>query len=104
MSNGEKFNPVPSEAIIAGHHLLSGSLIVGQGRFQAALLVEADEMAAPTESLIEIIWPTVERANTQAPSHARIIRSMIKVAEPGKRFERAVKGTIIRKMTAANFV
>ncbi len=77
LSNGEKFNPVPSEAIVAGHRLLSGALIVGQGRFQAALLVEADEIANPTETLIESIWPIVERANAQAPGHARIIRSMI---------------------------
>ncbi len=103
LSNGEKFNPVPSEVIVAGHHLLSGALIVGQGRFQAALLVEAGEIAIPTETLIKDIWPIVERANAQAPGHARIIRSMIKVAEPGKRFERAAKGTIIRKMTAAKF-
>ena len=57
---------------MAGHHLLSGALILGQGRFQAALLVEADEITNPTESLIESVWPMVERANAQAPGHARI--------------------------------
>lgn len=103
LSNGEKFNPVPSEIIISGHHPLSGALLVGQGRFQAALLVEVDEHAAPTENLIEDLWPTVERANAQAPGHARITRSMIAVAEPGKRFERAGKGTIIRKTTEKKF-
>lgn len=104
LSNGEKFNPVPSEAIIAGHHLLSAALIVGLGRFQAALLVEPRaESGIEKDPLIEEVWSTVEQANAQAPGHARIIRSMIAVANTNKRFERAGKGTVIRKMTAEKF-
>lgn len=104
LSNGEKFNPVPSEAIIAGHHLLSAALIVGLGRFQAALLLEPKaETGINRDSLIESVWSTIEQANAQAPGHARITRSMIVVADPSKRFERAGKGTVIRKMTAEKF-
>lgn len=102
LSNGEKFNPVPSEAIITNHPLLSGALIGGQGKFQAALLVEP-KRGVQTNSLIEDIWPTVEQANLQAPGHGRIIRSMIAVASPDKPFERAGKGTVIRKQTAEKF-
>ena len=104
LSNGEKFNPSPSEAIITGHQLLSGAVIVGLAKFQPALLVEArDGVDIPTETVIEEIWPTVEQANAQAPGHARVIRSMIAVANGSKRFERAGKGTVIRKMTAEKF-
>ena len=104
LSNGEKFNPSPSEAIISGHQLLSGAVIVGLARFQPALLVEPrDGVDIPTETLVEEIWPTVEQANSQAPGHARVIRSMIAVANGSKRFERAGKGTVIRKMTAEKF-
>lgn len=103
LSNGEKFNPNPSEAIIGEHPLLSGVLIIGQGRFQATLLVESKESGIPKDSLIEKIWPTIERANLQAPGHARIIRSMIVVTNADQSFERAGKGTIIRKMTAEKF-
>ena len=104
LSNGEKFNPSPSEAKIAGHPLLSGAVIVGLGRFQPALLVETrDGVDLPPEAVIEDIWPTVEQANSQAPGHARIIRSMIAVAGATKRFERAGKGTVIRKMSAEKF-
>ncbi len=104
LSNGEKFNPVPSEAIIAEHHLLSAALIAGLGRFQAALLMEP-KAGTETEkiALIDTVWPTVEHANAQAPGHARIIRSMIAVADIGKHFERAAKGTVIRKMTLEKF-
>ena len=104
LSNGEKFNPVPSETIIAGHPLLSAALIVGLGRFQAALLIEPKNEAGVKEAdLIEEVWPTVEKANAQAPGQARITRSMIAVARTEKRFERAGKGTVIRKMTAEKF-
>lgn len=103
LSNGEKFNPSPSEAIIAGHHLLSGAVVVGLARFQPALLVELrDGVDLRAEAVIEDIWPTVQQANAQAPGHARIIQSMIAVATT-KRFERAGKGTVIRKMTAEKF-
>ena len=40
LSNEKKFNHVSSEAIIANHSLLSGTLIVEQARFQAAFLVK----------------------------------------------------------------
>ena len=104
LSNGEKFNPVPSEAIIAEHHLLSAALIVGLGKFQVALLLEPRaESGVDTESLIDSVWPMVEGANTQAPGHGRIIRSMIAVANTSKRFVRAGKGTVVRKMTAQMF-
>lgn len=63
LSNGEKFNPNPSEAIISGHLLVSGVLIVGQGRFQAALLVEPKDSGISKDLLIEQIWPTIEPAN-----------------------------------------
>ena len=79
LSNGEKFNPHSSEAIIARHPLLSGVLIIGQGRPQAALLVEPKDSGISKDILIDEIWPTVEQVNSHAPGHARIIRSMIAV-------------------------
>ena len=103
LSNGEKFNPSPSEAIITGHRLLSGAIVVGLAKFQPALIVEIrDGIELSIESVIEDIWPTVQQANAQAPGHARIIQSMIAVTTI-KRFERAAKGTIIRRLTAEKF-
>ncbi|KAL8666375.1 MAG: hypothetical protein Q9168_007490, partial [Polycauliona sp. 1 TL-2023] len=103
LSNGEKFNPVPSEAIINSHPLVSAALVVGQGRFQAALLVEPVNTDKSESSLIDEIWPTIENANAQAQGHGRIIRTMIVLAEPSKPFERAGKGTVVRKLTVAKY-
>ena len=99
LSNGEKFNPVTMEGIIQGHPLLSGALIVGQARFQAALIVEAKESTNIEDrtSLIEKIWPSIQSANTEGPDHARIYRSKIIVANREKPFQRVGKGTVIRE-------
>ncbi|KAI4249038.1 MAG: hypothetical protein LQ352_005745 [Teloschistes flavicans] len=104
LSNGEKFNPVPSEAIINSHPLVSAALIVGQGHFQGALLIESAKTDVPPGDLTEQLWPMVEKANSYAQSHGRIVRSMIAIAEPTKPFERAGKGTVVRRLTAEKFV
>ena len=105
LSNGEKFNPDPSEAIISGHLLVSGAVIIGQGRFQAALIVKPkEESETPRGSLVEAIWPTVEQANAQSPGHARVTRSIVvTVADTNKRCERAGKGRVMRKLTIERF-
>ena len=104
LSNGEKFNPVTTEKTLEGTSLLKGALVVGTGRFQAGLLLEPiwdtfkDDETAMAE-LIEAIWPLVEKANAEAPAHARIYRSKILVAKHEKPFLRAAKGSIMRKAT-----
>ena len=98
LSNGEKFNPVPMEGIILGHPSLTGALIVGQGRFQPALLLEPKNSIFTTKMMIDDVWPFVEKANLKAPVQARIFRSKITIL-PSKSFQRAGKGTVIRRST-----
>lgn len=66
LSNGEKLNPVTIEETVAGSELLTGVLVVGAGRFQAAMLLEPvsypkDETEA--QNLIDEVWPLVVKAN-----------------------------------------
>ena len=106
LSNGEKFNPVVAEKTIESHPLVKGALVVGQGKFQAGLLVEPEGSQAGTQdpaTLVEQIWPMVEKANREAPTHARIYQSKIAIAKPGKPFVRAAKGSIIRLQTVSAF-
>jgi thioester reductase-like protein len=101
LSNGEKFNPVPMELLIQGHSALSGVLVVGMGRTQSALIIESklelnnDEKA----SLVNEVWPMVERANRLVPAQGRIVPGMLLFSNPEKPFIRAGKGTIVRKLT-----
>ena len=106
LSNGEKFNPVLTEKLIESHPLIKGALVVGQGKFQAGLLVEPEWSQASTQdpsALVDHIWPMVEQANREAPAHARIYQSKIAVARQQKPFVRAPKGSIIRLQTVAAF-
>ncbi|KAL1598032.1 putative NRPS-like protein biosynthetic cluster [Paraconiothyrium brasiliense] len=106
LSNGEKFNPILMEKMIESHPLVKGAVVVGQGKFQAGLLVEPEwsQVITPDPSdLMNRIWPMVERANRDAPAHARIHQSKIAVAKREKPFVRAAKGSIIRLQTVAAF-
>ncbi|KNG47232.1 acetyl-CoA synthetase-like protein [Stemphylium lycopersici] len=106
LSNGEKFNPVLTEKLLESHPWVKGALVVGQGKFQAGLLIEPDWSQAGTpdpSALIDHIWPMVEQANREAPAHARIYESKIVVAKHDKAFVRAPKGSIVRLQTVTAF-
>lgn len=99
LSNGEKIQPLTMEETISTHPLVKSGLIVGQARFQSALIIESDgpvpETMLERENLINTIWPTVEIANLSAPTHAAISKYHIAIVGPDT-FSRASKGTIQR--------
>lgn len=100
LSNGEKFNPVPTETALQQHPSLAGALIVGQGRPQPALLVEPrPDLRDSSTDILKDVWPLVELANLKAPGHGHISKSMMLATAPEKPFVRAGKGTIVRKLT-----
>ncbi|KAL1866697.1 putative secondary metabolism biosynthetic enzyme [Diaporthe australafricana] len=101
LTNGEKFNPTSFEKIIEGHPWVQGALMVGQKRFQAGLMIEprGDKTSVDSEILLREIWPLIERANEQYPTHARVWSSMVLVADPGKPFKRSPKGSVVRRTT-----
>lgn len=105
-SNGEKLNPVSMEEHIIGHPAVKGALVVGQERFQPALILEpmtpcADDAAA--QALIEDVWPLVEKANAGTVAHGKITRWLVTVSPPGKDFLRTPKGTTLRAATVKLF-
>ncbi|ROW15215.1 hypothetical protein VPNG_03074 [Cytospora leucostoma] len=83
--NGENTNPVPMEQYVVAHNPeVSGALVVGTRRFQAALLIELVTSegnkylnTVQQAETIERIWPSVEEANRSAPAHARIDKALI---------------------------
>jgi thioester reductase-like protein len=105
LSNGEKFNPVPSETQVAGHPLLTGALIIGNGYPQACLILEPKDYTDTQDpnALIEEVWPVIERANEEVPGHGKITRSMVLVASKDKPFERSPKGTVVRSLSGAKY-
>lgn len=103
LSNGEKFNPVPSEVQISAHPLINGALIIGQGHPQPCLILEPKDPDQTLESLVDAVWPTIEKANAQAPGQARVTRDMILISKLSKSFVRSAKGTVIRKTTGDQY-
>jgi thioester reductase-like protein len=107
--NGEKTNPVSMEQHIVAHAPeLSGALVLGAQKFQAALLIEPAGVDNPLTTaeqaaLIERIWPVVEEANRAAPAHARVEKALILVATPDRPLIRTPKGTIQRATSVAQY-
>jgi thioester reductase-like protein len=104
LSNGEKINPLPLEAIINDHPAVSAAVIVGEYRFLPCLLIELKaEFSEQREKMLEAIWPTIENANTEAPRFSRIAKSLTYILPPAEAFARAGKGTIQRQATVKKF-
>ncbi|OJD34983.1 ochratoxin a non-ribosomal peptide synthetase [Diplodia corticola] len=109
LSNGEKFNPVSFEKTVENHGLVRGALVVGQSRFQPALLVEPDwervDAAAKQDlaRLLDEVWPAVELANRDAPAHAQVWKNKMAFTKRDKPFLRAAKGSIQRRATVAAY-
>ncbi|KAF4995614.1 hypothetical protein FGRMN_5005 [Fusarium graminum] len=107
-SNGEKLNPVSIESIVNGHALVNGALVVGQQKFQAALILEPTQEAWPknddeVSAYIDEVWPLVEKANSETVAHGRITRNLVTIADPTKPFLRAGKGTVQRANTVKTY-
>ncbi|KAI0188770.1 putative NRPS-like enzyme [Xylaria flabelliformis] len=107
--NGEKTNPVSMEQFVVANNptLVSGAIVIGVQRFQAALIIEPKDLTANMSmaekaALIERVWPSVLEANKTVPAHAKVEKSLILVADR-KGFIRAGKGTIQRAASVAQY-
>ncbi|KAI0144537.1 hypothetical protein GGR57DRAFT_325304 [Xylariaceae sp. FL1272] len=100
-STGEKLNPFDMEGTILSNPIVKGALIAGFGRFQSSLLVETSTSPSSDvekEAMMNIIWPSIEAANSVGPSFARIHRNMILFTTVDKPMPRASKGTPQRQL------
>lgn len=105
--NGEKTNPVSMEQhVTARNSELSGVLVIGAQRFQAAMIIDPKVPVTTTAeqaALIERVWPSIEEANQEAPAHARVEKSFVLVTSPGRPLPRAGKGTLVRAPSIAQY-
>jgi acyl-coenzyme A synthetase/AMP-(fatty) acid ligase len=99
LSSGEKMLPVMFERVVARHPWVRGALVVGAGQVRAGLIVEPEPEQAQlgVERFIDEVWPWVEEANGQCAAYARVSRSMVCLATPGKPFKCVPKGLVMRK-------
>ncbi|KAJ7236044.1 hypothetical protein B0H12DRAFT_1256714 [Mycena haematopus] len=104
MANGEKAVPGPMEDIMVANPFISSAVMFGRERNQVGVLIEPTQeyKIDPSDKLQlakyrNLIWPTVEKANENAPAFARIYKEMILVTQPEKPLVRASKGTVSKK-------
>ncbi|KAF3068911.1 Linear gramicidin synthase subunit D [Daldinia childiae] len=101
--NGEKTNPVSFENHLSKHLDIEGAVVFGNQRFEAGVLIELKDKSTLSsediEDWVKKLWPTIEQANQEAPTHARIATSHILFSTPEKPFLRTPKGTVMRKAT-----
>ncbi|KAM5472506.1 putative secondary metabolism biosynthetic enzyme [Microsporum audouinii] len=101
LSNGEKLNPLPFEKSMESHPWVRSALIIGSERFQAGLIIEPQpkQLTVGPREFIDHVWPRIENANAQCPTHAKVWKSMVILATPEKPFIFTSKGSIMRQAT-----
>jgi hypothetical protein len=77
---------VPIELAIRGNSPYVAEVIVfGAGRPQVGCLILPSELgkelAKDREAFLEKIWPVIEDANAQAPTHSRLLPDMVAILE-----------------------
>lgn len=98
-SNGEKLNPVTIEFTVGSHAEVKQAIVVGQGRFRAALFIDpvvVPESDDEVEALINRIWPLIERVNQETVAHGRIAKHMVRLCDPTKPVPYSSKGSLQR--------
>lgn len=101
-SNGEKLNPVTFEGIVSSSPDVKGCVVIGQGRFQASLLMEPSRpLGDGEEELLDQVWPYIQKANEITVRHGRVARDCVFFTATEKPLPRAGKGTIQRAATNA---
>jgi aryl carrier-like protein len=103
LSNGEKIAPALMEATLMSHPLVKGAMVVGQGKFQPAALLdlfcEVPRDSTARYQLLESLRSTIAEANTHAPAHGKLDQYHILFADPSKPINYLGQGKIQRKST-----
>jgi aryl carrier-like protein len=103
LSNGEKLNPISLEETVELHHDVKHALVVGQNRFETALIVEPTHPMEDERRFIDAIWPTVQQANETVPKYGRVSKNKIRLASPDKPFLVTPKGTTQRRAITSDY-
>lgn len=101
-SNGEKLNPLSSEQSIEAHPEIRSAVVIGNGRFQAGLLLDPIEETLDQDGqsqLLERVWPSIEEANDNTVAHGRINKNLVFFANSEKPLMRTAKGSVRKKLS-----
>ncbi|KAJ7173762.1 L-aminoadipate-semialdehyde dehydrogenase [Mycena filopes] len=105
-SLGEKTNPVPIELAIRGNSPhVAEAIVFGAGKPQTGCLILPSDLAKGLSNaeIMEKVWPVIEQANAQAPTHSRLLPEMVEILPHGTQIPIATKMSILRPACYAKF-
>lgn len=81
------------------------AIVFGAARPQTGVLILPSELGKDLDrsQLMEKIWPVIEQANADAPTHSRILPEMVEFLPYGTHIPIATKMTILRPACYAKF-
>ncbi|KAJ3895239.1 L-aminoadipate-semialdehyde dehydrogenase [Lentinula edodes] len=103
---GEKTNPVPMELCIRGNSpYVAEAIVFGAGQPTTGCLILPSELAKDLSNseLMEKVWPVIEEANAEAPTHSRLLPEMIGFLPYGTHVPIATKMSILRPACYTKF-
>ena len=108
LSNGEKLNPTAMEETIREDPDIREVIIVGQGKFEPAALIQTKNGTPPDsedemEEFVKRLHPYIVEANKKAPAHAKLAEDHITFVSPNKPMLLTAKGTVRRGATTRTY-
>ena len=108
LSNGEKLNPTAMEEAIREDPDIREVVIVGQGKFEPAALIQTKNGTAPDsedgmEEFAKRLRPYIAEANKKAPAHAQLGEDHIIFVSLEKPMLLTAKGTVRRGATTRTY-
>lgn len=108
LSHGEDLYASKMEATIEEHADIKAALIGGEGRKKPFLILElassaqgvemgSEEGFAALNSVIERLWPVVEKANEQCSEYVQLSKQLTMLTSPLRPFLRTAKDTVARR-------
>lgn len=96
--NGEKVLPIPIEGRIRQDEHVKEACVFGERRsLPGVLVIKADSASdIPDGEYIDLVWPSVEAANTKAETFSRIPKELVVVLPADTNYPTTDKGTFIR--------
>ena len=96
------------EATIEEHADIKAALIGGEGRKKPFLILElassaqgadigSEEGFAALNSVIERLWPVVEKVNDQCSEYVQLSKQLTMLTSPSRPFLRTAKDTVARR-------
>ncbi|OOQ90614.1 NRPS-like enzyme [Penicillium brasilianum] len=98
--NGEKVLPLPIEGFVKQDPLIHEAVVVGLGRAAPGMLIfqaqDVEDAGVEAEEYLEVIWPTIQAANSRAEHFSQISHDLIAILPYTAKFPRTDKGSMIR--------